>query len=79
MLVDNTLEIEMLVQSLQAAIDARKKRDEARDSYDGYSWGYHGGRYVMAAEDAAKDFSDRLAAVIDARVQAALAKQAETL
>lgn len=71
-LVNNTLDIEMLVQSLQAVINKREEHDEAYKRYDGYSWGYHGRRYVEAAEQAAKDFGDRLDALIDARVKAAL-------
>ena len=72
LLVNNTLDIEMLVQSLQAVIDKRKEHDEARHSYEGHSWGYYGRHYVEAAERAAKDFGDRLEALIDARVKAAL-------
>lgn len=68
-LVKNTLEIECLVESLQRAIEARAEHDKARDSYDGYSWGYFGHGYIKAMQDAADDFGNRLAAFIDQRIE----------
>ena len=49
----DTLTIEGLVQSLQNVIEAKAAHDEARDEWDGYSWGYHGQAYVNRMENAA--------------------------
>lgn len=67
-LIKNTIDIECLIQSLQNLIDAKNKHDKERDAYDGYSWGYFGHSLVKDMEDAAEEFGNRLAEIIDKRV-----------
>lgn len=73
-LVGDSLEIECLIQALQNAVEAKVTHDRERDSYDDYSWGYYGRGYVDDMEKAADEFGNRLNALIDARIQAALAR-----
>ena len=68
-LVNDTITVEALVQSLTEYVDARREHDKAFDEFTGYSWGYHGRSLVQAYEDAAKEFQDRLSAFIDQRVE----------
>ena len=56
----DTLKCECLVQALEDVVAARREHDEARDNYDGYSWGYFGHSYVKRMEDAAEEFEKRL-------------------
>lgn len=71
-LVKNTQDIECLGQALQNYIEAKREHDKARDEYEGYSWGYHGRFLVVAMENAADEFGNRLTALIDNRVSEAL-------
>ena len=70
----NTLAIECIGQALENYMEAKHRHDKARDEYQGYSWGYHGGHYVQAMEDAAEDFQKRLDSYIEEKVQAAIKK-----
>lgn len=71
----NTLEIECLGQALENYMSAKTAHDKARDSYEGYSWGYHGHSFVQAMEDAAEDFQNRLDKYISEKVAQALANK----
>ena len=71
-LVRDTLEIECVVQALQNYLEAKQAHDEARNQYDGYSWGYYGRHYVERMEEHADDFGARLNALIESRVVAKL-------
>lgn len=73
MLVDNTLDLDCLIQALENYMSAKREHDEARDAYQGESWGYHGSHYVEAVEEAAKEFRKRLQTVVAAEVKKALA------
>jgi hypothetical protein len=73
-LVANTLEIECVVQALENYLDAKRTHDQARDRYEGYSWGYFGRDYVDRMESNAEDFGNRLNALIESRVLLELKK-----
>lgn len=64
-----------LVWALQQLLRAEAEEREARDGYEGGSWGYHGHSFITASADAATKFEAELNAVIDARVAAALANR----
>ena len=70
----DTLSAECLVQSLQNVIDAKTEHDNERDSYDGYSWGYHGHLLIEQMRRAAREFEERLEEYIDQAIDLRLAK-----
>jgi hypothetical protein len=53
---------------IQRATDER----EARNKYDGYSWGWHGAALIGEVRDAEKALTDALDTYIDGRVAKAL-------
>lgn len=71
-LIKNTIEVECFIQSLENLTTAKVAHDKARDSYEGYSWGYHGRSYVEDVEKAAEEFNTRLSLLIDSMVNSSI-------
>jgi hypothetical protein len=72
-------ELECLLQALNTFSSAKQQQQEAYDSYQGVSPGYHLSSFNDAVSDAAADFGNYLGKVIDRRVErkiAALRNQA---
>lgn len=65
----DTLQIESLIQALDNYYDAKKEEEEARERYDGRSWGYFGRSLIEAKERAAEDIQKRLDEYIDRRIR----------
>jgi hypothetical protein len=74
-LVKNTIEVECLIQSLQNAMEAKMEHDKAYDSFNGYSWGYHGRLFIEAKENAADEFGKRLDTLIEKKVAEAMERE----
>ena len=72
-LVDNTLELECLLQSIEIWQKARNATAKCYAKRD-VSPGYHCERYVEEQEKAAADFGNKLKAFVDARIMAALSR-----
>lgn len=66
----NRLPLDAIMACLADYAEACRSEGEARADYDGYSWDYHGSRYIEAVEDAQKDAEKELEAYIDACVSA---------
>lgn len=62
----DTQRIECLLESMADYVTAKQERDRARDSYEGYSWGYFGSDYENRVAKKAAEVEDRLADVIEA-------------
>lgn len=68
-------ELECLVQSLEAVIDAKSSLKEASESYHGCSPGWALRSEIDAVKDAVCEFGNRLGKVIDRRVTAQIKKE----
>ena len=53
-----------LVDSIRNALAAVKTHDDARDSYPGYEWGYHGHRERVAMDEAVKELEENIREII---------------
>lgn len=60
----DTLRIECLLEAIQNYSVASGEERKARESYDGYSWGYHGHRFIEAKERAAEEVDKHLNEII---------------
>ena len=56
--------MENLINKLLAVIDAKAIHDKELQSYDGYSWSYHGYRFTAAVDCAAAELKESLKEVI---------------
>lgn len=63
-----------LVHLLQRAAQAQRIEQEARETYQGGSWGYHGASLIEDVAKAEKALEDALYAFVDARVKIVLAR-----
>lgn len=68
-------ELECLIQAVQNILEAKKRRAEAYEEYQGCSPEYHLASYNDAVSDACAEFGNYLGKVIDRRVQAILNKK----
>lgn len=68
----DTLSIESLIEALGNYTSACREEAEARERYDGPSWGYAGRYYIEARERAADDVQTYLNQYIDSRVALAI-------
>jgi len=65
---------ENLIFALQQVLEANQEEQEARNSYDGVEWGYHGFSFQNKVKKANEEFMSALNSVIDARVKEILEK-----
>lgn len=72
----DTLNIECLIQALDQYMAASREEAEAREKYEGPSWGYFGRDYIETKEKAAEEVQKRLDQYIDARIEAKICGQA---
>lgn len=70
-LIDDTLEIECLVQALDRYTEAAAEVKKSRDESDNPSWEYFSRHLIDAKNDAASDFGERLNEYIDKRIAGA--------
>jgi len=63
---------ENLVFALQQVLEANQEEKEARKSYHGVEWGYHGFHFQEKVKKANEEFMSALNSVIDSRVKAIL-------
>lgn len=68
----DTLTVRCLVEAFQNAAEAEREEKEAREAYDGYSWGYHGQGLIERRERAAEELQRIFDEYIDQRIKAAL-------
>lgn len=68
----NRLPLDAIMACLADYAEACRAEGEAKADYDGYSWDYHGSRYIEAVENAQKDAEKEIEAYIDACVKAEL-------
>lgn len=54
------LSIDSLLDCFANYAKAKDNHDRAREDYEGYSWGYHGGRHVDAVNSARADCAKAL-------------------
>lgn len=69
--IKDTLTVRCLVEAFQEAAEAERQEKEARENYDGYSWGYHGHRFIERRERAAEKLQRIFDEYIDQRIEAA--------
>ena len=65
---------ENLIFALQQVLESNQEEQEARNSYEGVEWGYHGFRFQEKVKKANEEFMSALNSVIDARVKEILEK-----
>lgn len=76
-MINDTFDIDCLVQAIENVMDAAREHDAARDEYTengGYSWGYYGQRFIQRKEEAALELKNRLDAYIVKKVQQMIAE-----
>lgn len=64
------IKIQKLLADLSDYMVASKEEDEAREAYDGHSWGYHGGSLIERRQEAGEAFGKSLEEYIDERALA---------
>ena len=67
-------ELNAAIEALDRVSEARKECQEEHERYTGWSWGYHGARYIQAVDDATDALAEAIDALIDARIKERLQK-----
>ena len=70
--MDTRLNVSAVMSAMTAYAEAQKQHDEARENYQGYSWGYYGSSYLRAVQEAEEEAQKVLDDYIDLKIAQAL-------
>jgi len=69
---DSHYEAQQLALALQEYIESATAERQAREKYEGHSWGWAGEHYITSRDRAANTFTIKLNEYVDARIRFAL-------
>ena len=69
---EDPFQLQVLLDAFAEYAEAKREHDRERESYQGYSWGYHGHSYVENMENRARECMMKLNEYIDSRVKAVI-------